>query len=89
MKLNDIIRALDICLVQNNIDTSCCAGCPLFGHENCKKVLVDAAADKLNSMRNLLDDSINHHYYDTLEEYQEENAALRDQLQQIEAILVK
>ena len=89
MKLNDIIRALDICLVQNNNYTSHCAVCPLFGCEDCKKVLVDTAAEKLTSMRNLLDDSINHHYYDTLEEYQEENAVLRDQLRQIEAILIK
>ena len=51
--------------------------------------LARATIDKLNELVELLDDKVNHHYYETLEQYQEMNSELQNKLDQIEAILTK
>ena len=55
--------------------------------DNCQKRLINATIEKLDELVNLLDDQVNHHYYDTLEELQEDNIRLRDKLDKIEKIL--
>lgn len=90
MKLNDVIKALDICLARNGDSRDHCQVCPLFGltdSSNCKKMLANLAAEKLITQRDLLDDQVNHHYYDMLDEYMEENARLSACLQMIEDVL--
>lgn len=56
---------------------------------NCQMNLAQATIDKLNELVELLDDKVNHHYYDTLEQYQEMNTALQSKLDKIESILTE
>ena len=83
MTVEEIITAHKCCF-------GTCAGCPLFkvnSDKNCQEILTEATIEKLSSMRDLLDDKVNHHYYDTLEFYQEENVKLRDKLDKIKIVL--
>ena len=87
MKVKDIKHSLECCFDDN----SRCSECVMFGEadhvDNCQKRLVEAAIEKLDELVNLLDDKVNHHYYDTLEELQEQNTLLQDKLDKIEQIL--
>ena len=65
-----------------------CKNCPLFDEDlqntsNCQELLAKLTIDKLNELVELLDDKVNHHYYDTLEFYQEENIALKEKLDKV------
>lgn len=87
MTVNDIIKAQEVCFITERG----CAACPLFYESyeetSCQKMLARATIDKLKELTELVDDKVNHHYYDTLEFYQEENAKLRAKLEAIETIL--
>ena len=92
MTVNDIITAQEICYtVKAREGCSYCVHCPMFHmtSPDCQEVLAKLTIEKLTEMRDLIDDKVNHHYYDTLEFYQEENAELREKLEAIEAILTK
>ena len=90
MTVENIIKAHKCCF---RIDNLSCADCPLDEIEekdkSCEKILTELTIEKLTSMRDLLDDKINHHYYDTLEYYQEENTQLRDRLDKIRMFVDK
>ena len=92
MTVNDIVKALEICFIkQSTSDDSYCKECPLVKldkTEHCQKFLAENTIAKINELVMLLDDTVNHHYYDTLEFYQEENAELKDKLKAIESILL-
>lgn len=83
MTVEELITAHKCCL-------GTCVDCPLFkvsADKSCQEILTEATIEKLSSMRDLLDDKINHHYYDTLEFYQEENVKLREKLDKIKIVL--
>ena len=84
MTIDNIIKAYNSCF---RVDGLSCKDCPLFETEEkertCQKILSDETIEKLTSMRDLLDDKVNHHYYDMLEFYQEENVSLRTALDEI------
>lgn len=64
--------------------------CPLFEldtGEPCQKVLSRATIDRLNELTDLLDDKINHHYYETLEFYQEETSKYISKIDKIREII--
>lgn len=90
MIVEDIIKAHNCCF---RVDNLSCTDCPLFEIEernkSCQKVLAELTIKKLISMRDLLDDKVNHHYYDTLEFYQEENIRLKDRLDEIRMFVDK
>lgn len=86
MKTDDIIRAQKCCCEAD------CTDCPLQDLSekvNCQIYLAEITIKKLSEMRDLVDDKVNHHYYDTLEYYQEENTRLRDALYEIEGFINK
>ena len=91
MTANQIIKALEICFLrQGSDDCGYCKECPVMEldmTEHCQKFLAKNTIAKINELVMLIDDTVNHHYYDTLELYQEENMKLRDKLEEIEAIL--
>lgn len=90
MKVNDIIKAQEICFLVNREDCGYCKKCPIKDidcSENCQETLAQVTIDKLKELTELLDDKTNHHYYETLEFYQEENISLNDKLDQILKIL--
>lgn len=99
MTVNDIIKAQECCYFLNGgcedtcSTSSCsyCQECPIREVErgaNCQKILAQLTIDKLKELVELLDDKVNHHYYDTLEFYQEENNKLINKLNKItEALL--
>ena len=84
MTVKDIIRAHQACFIEN-----CCTNCPLITPRqgNCQITLARETIDKLNNLTELLDDKVNHHYYDTLEFYQEENTKLINRLNKIHSAL--
>lgn len=88
MTLDDIIKAHNCCHRIHNLS---CTECPFYKIKktdmNCEEILVELTIQTLISMRNLLDDKVNHHYYDMLEFYQEENARLRNNLDEIKAFV--
>lgn len=90
MTINNIIKAHRAC---SRVDGLSCTDCPLFETEkrerSCQKILSDLTIEKLTSMRDLLDDKVNHHYYDMLEFYQEENASLRAALDKIRLFVIE
>lgn len=90
MTINNIIKAYNSCF---GVDGLSCKDCPLFETEekerSCQKILSDETIKKLTSMRDLLDDKVNHHYYDMLEFYQEENTALRTALDKIRMFVIE
>ena len=57
--------------------------------EHCQKFLAENTIKKLNELTTLLDDTVNHHYYDTLESYQKINEELQEKLDKIESILTQ
>lgn len=90
MTINNIIKAYRACF---RVDGLSCKDCPLFESEkkerSCQKILSDEIIEKLTSMRDLLDDKVNHHYYDMLEFYQEENTSLRTALDKIRMFVIE
>lgn len=89
MTVNDIIKAQEVCYINDRESCEYCVHCPMFDNAgpDCQEVLARLTIEKLTEMRDLIDDKVNHHYYDTLEFYQEENAELRGKLEAIEEIL--
>lgn len=91
MTVNDIIKAQEICFIrQENAECGYCKECPvmkLTTTENCQKFLAENTVKKLKELTSLIDDNINHHYYDTLEYYQEQNSNLIDKLDSILSII--
>ena len=86
MKVNDIIKSVRACIT----DEYSCSECLFIGCDkqlNCQQLLAQAVEDKFNELVELLDDTVNHHYYDTLETLQEEHTVLNDKLDQIRQIV--
>ena len=86
MTVNDIIKAQKICY----FGIHSCETCPFYESYDetiCRQALAQETIDKLKELTELVDDKVNHHYYDTLEFYQEENAKQRAKLEAIETIL--
>ncbi len=90
---NDITKSLEICFLrQDTNDCTYCKECPVMMlgvTEHCQKFLAKNTISKVNELVALLDDKVNHHYYDTLESYQELNAELQAKLDKIESILTQ
>ena len=91
MTVNQIIKAQEICfLKQSKEECNYCRECPLFKldtSQNCQTLLAEETIKKLNELVELLDDKVNHHYYDTLECLQEENSDLRSRMEQIQELI--
>ena len=90
MTVKDIVKGQQACFLQDKDNCDYCKGCPFRDIEevsNCQKLLAQATIDKLNELVELVDDKVNHHYYDTLEQYQQINNELQDKLDQIESII--
>ena len=86
MTAKDLIKSVNACITAHGR----CIECVFFECANpckCQDLLAQAVEDKFGELVELLDDKVNHHYYDTLEFYQEENAELRAKLDAIEAVL--
>ena len=92
MTVIQIIKALELCFLNQKENTcSYCKECPVLQlnqTENCQVFLAENTIKKLNELTQLLDDTVNHHYYDTLEFYQEENARLTAKLEKIEEVVL-
>ena len=91
MTVKEIIKAQEICFLrQSREDCGYCKECPIFEIEtpqNCQAYLAENTIKKLNELVELLDDSVNHHYYDTLESLQEINIGLTNKLDSINEIV--
>ena len=91
MTVNEIIKAQEICFLRQTSDEcSYCKECPIMElnmTEHCQKFLAENTIKKLNELTTLLDDTVNHHYYDTLEALQEENMSLYDKIQKAVELL--
>ena len=91
MTVNEIIKAQEICFIrQNRDDCGYCKECPIFElemTEHCQKFLAENTIKKLNELTTLLDDTVNHHYYDTLEALQEDNISLREKIERAVELL--
>ena len=91
MTVNEIIKAQEICFIrQNRDDCGYCKECPIMElnmTEHCQKFLAENTIKKLNELTTLLDDTVNHHYYDTLEALQEDNISLYDKIQKAVELL--
>ena len=91
LTVNQIIKAQEICfLKQSKEECNYCRECPLFKldtSQNCQTLLAEETIKKLNELVELLDDKVNHHYYDTLESLQEENSDLRSRMEQIQELI--
>lgn len=83
MKLNDIINAQRLCAKGK------CDGCPLKDKlsENCVAELAEETITKIEELKDLVDDTVNHHYYDTLEELQNDNEQLTKAFTDISTII--
>jgi hypothetical protein len=55
--------------------------------KNCQQELARLTVEKFQELIHLLDDKVNHHYYETLEFYQEDNIRLTNRLNMIGEIL--
>ena len=88
MTVEDLIMAYNCCFRINEVG---CSDCPIEDiatkDKGCERVLAELTIEKLKSMRDLLDNTVNHHYYDTLEFYQEENNVLRAKLEAIKELI--
>lgn len=84
MTTKDIIKAQEICFLrQSREDCGYCKECPVFElklTEHCQTFLAENTIKKLNELTQLLDDKVNHHYYDTLDFLQNENISLREKI---------
>ena len=92
MTVNDIIKAQEVCFLIDREGCGYCKNCPIKDidcSENCQETLAQLTIDKLKELVGLLDDKTNHHYYDTLEFYQEENAQLWGKFDSILEIIEK
>ena len=94
MKVKDLIKAQEICfLKQSREECGYCKECPLFDlkiPQNCQTLLAEETIKKLNELVELLDDKVNHHYYDTLDFLQNENSSLREKIDKaVELLLVE
>ena len=91
MTVNEIIKAQEICFIrQNRDDCGYCKECPIMElnmTEHCQKFLAENTIKKLNELTTLLDDTVNHHYYDTLEVLQEDNISLREKIERAVELL--
>lgn len=91
MTVKEIIKAQEICFLKQSREDCCyCKECPIFEVEtsqNCQAYLAENTIKKLNELVELLDDNVNHHYYDTLESLQEINIALANKLDSIKEII--
>ena len=91
MTVNEIIKAQEICFLrQTNDECGYCKECPIMEMnmtEHCQKFLAENTIKKLNELTTLLDDAVNHHYYDTLEALQEDNISLYDKIQKAVELL--
>lgn len=91
MTVNEIIKAQEICFLrQTNDECGYCKECPVMEHQepqNCQIFLAENTIKKLNELTQLLDDTVNHHYYDTLEALQEDNISLYDKIQKAVELL--
>ena len=91
MTVNEIIKAQEICFFrQNRYDCGYCKDCPIMEKElteHCQKFLAENTIKKLNELTTLLDDTVNHHYYDTLETLQEDNISLRERIERAMELL--
>ena len=91
MTVNEIIKAQEICFLrQSREECGYCKECPVFEvktSQNCQVYLAENTIKKLNELVELLDDSVNHHYYDTLESLQEMNIELTNKLDSIKEII--
>ena len=90
LTVDEIIKGQRACFLQDNNSCEYCTECPFKDIEeasNCQRLLAQATIIKLKELVNLLDDKVNHHYYETLEQYQEINSELQLKLDKIEDIL--
>ena len=93
LTVKDIIKAQKLCFLMDQSSSGYCKDCPLlnmsYEESNCQEALANATIAKLNELVELLDDKVNHHYYDTLEALQEQNTQLRDRLDEIRTLVDK
>lgn len=91
MTVNEISKALEICFIrQDKDDCGYCKECPVFQlnrTEHCQKFLAENTIKKLNELTTLLDNNVNHHYYETLEFYQEETSKYISKIDKIREII--
>ena len=91
MTVKEIIKAQEICFLKQSREDCCyCKECPIFEiktPQNCQAYLAENTIKKLNELVELLDDNVNHHYYDTLEYLQERNTELANKLDSIKEII--
>ena len=91
MTVQEIIKAQEVCfLKQSREECDYCKECPIFEEklpQNCQVYLAENTIKKLNELVELLDDNVNHHYYDTLESLQEINTELANKLDSIKEII--
>lgn len=82
MTVKELTDSLYACIMCKHNCKQCAFS--IYGAKyNCQHFLIKAVEQKFEELVGLLDDSVNHHYYDTLEFYQEENDRLRDKLDKI------
>ena len=86
MTVKDLVESVNACLTSQG-GCSACVFCECDNPCNCKNLLAQAVEEKFGELVELLDDKVNHHYYDTLEFYQEENIALREKFDKIVTLL--
>ena len=82
MTVKDLIKSVQACLT-SKYGCRECVFCDCENQCNCQALLARAVEEKFGELVELLDDKVNHHYYDTFEFYQEENAELREKLEAI------
>lgn len=92
MQVTDIIKAQKMCFSVDRESCGYCRECPLYdmglqNTSNCQELLAKLTIEKLNELTELLDDKVNHHYYETLEFYQEGNTKLMNKVNMIAQIL--
>ena len=86
MTVKDLIKSVQACLT-SKYGCRECVFCECDNQCRCQDLLAQAVEDKFNELVELLDDKVNHHYYDTLEFYQEENTELREKLEAIKDVV--
>jgi hypothetical protein len=90
MLVKDIIQAQKYCFIQDKESCGYCSQCPLKDTDyskDCQVELAKATVEKLQELTQLLDDKVNHHYYDTLEALQEDNINLREKIERAVELL--
>ena len=87
MTVKDLVKSVYVCLTDKYYGCSECAFFDCNRQYNCQDLLAEAVEEKFNELTELLGDSVNHHYYDTLEFYQEEYAKLIEKIEEVKFIL--